>query len=231
MQMRAMKDPIGGLERRFRKKFVERGPDECWVWEGGLAGRKGYGVISYKGKNVRAHRLAWELANGPIPNGLFVCHHCDNPPCVNPNHLFLGTATDNAQDMCQKGRWANGVSSGAASPAQQQARVAEIRERYTSGDSISAISLLVGMHKTTVARIVRAHEWTPPTDDAYLKSLPLSRRGCKLNGAMAVEIWKRLDAGEKNATLAKEYGVHPSLISDIRRGRRWASAIAVDCAA
>ena len=64
----------------------------------------GYGRLRHRGKDTKAHRLAWELANGPIPFGMFVLHRCDNPPCCNPAHLFVGTQADNAQDMMNKGR-------------------------------------------------------------------------------------------------------------------------------
>lgn len=75
----------------------------CWLW---LKSRnnKGYGKLRYQGKPWVAHRLAWSLERGPVPDGMFVCHHCDNPPCCNPEHLFLGTAKDNMQDALNKGR-------------------------------------------------------------------------------------------------------------------------------
>ena len=77
----------------------------CWEWQGGRAAF-GHGLIHLGNGNklVQAHRVAWELANGPIPDGLCVLHHCDNPPCVRPTHLFLGTLGDNARDMVAKGR-------------------------------------------------------------------------------------------------------------------------------
>lgn len=77
----------------------------CWVWLGSKS-KRGYGKIGVGGgKSPQGvHRVMWELVNGPIPTGLFVCHHCDNPPCCNPDHLFVGTAKDNVQDAISKGR-------------------------------------------------------------------------------------------------------------------------------
>ena len=99
---RSRKDP----EERFRKFYVEGDPDDCWLWLGGTAS-KGYGHFSMGGrggKQVNAHRAAYEFHYGPIPEGMLVCHSCDNPPCVNWNHLFLGTHQDNVRDMWAKGR-------------------------------------------------------------------------------------------------------------------------------
>jgi hypothetical protein len=79
----------------------------CWVWQGALV-TSGYGMVSVAGRDWRTHRLAWATTHGPIPSGLLVCHHCDNPPCCNPDHLFLGTVQDNADDAVRKGRTASG---------------------------------------------------------------------------------------------------------------------------
>jgi hypothetical protein len=89
------------LEQAMEKRTVRDG--DCIVWTGERVGM-GYGRVSYKGRRPLAHRVAWELANGPIPDGLLVLHRCDNPPCCNANHLFLGTSKDNADDRDAKGR-------------------------------------------------------------------------------------------------------------------------------
>ena len=75
----------------------------CWVWKA-FKNDSGYGLFSIKRHMYRAHRIAWELTNGQIPDGIEVCHHCDNPACVRPDHLFLGTQNDNIQDGINKGR-------------------------------------------------------------------------------------------------------------------------------
>ncbi len=94
---------------RFWKFVDKKSNDDCWNWTGGKMGN-GYGslrVSNKQGSHVYAHRLSWELHNGPIPKGMQVLHHCDNPSCVNPNHLFIGTASDNMRDMDSKNRRGN----------------------------------------------------------------------------------------------------------------------------
>lgn len=83
----------------------------CWTWTGGKLS-SGYGRIRMNMKRVRAHRAAWRIAKGEIPTGMSVLHKCDNPACVNPDHLFLGTQQDNLKDMCAKGRGRSGSGPG-----------------------------------------------------------------------------------------------------------------------
>ena len=90
-------------EALFWSKVDKRGPDDCWEWTGAIS-TSGYGHIGLDGKARRGHRVAWQLTNGGIPDGLCCCHHCDNRKCCNPNHLFLGTVADNNRDCEEKGR-------------------------------------------------------------------------------------------------------------------------------
>lgn len=90
-------------DRLWAKVDKSGGPDACWLWTG-HRNQKGYGKIGADRKTIGAHRGAWMVTNGPIPDGLFVLHRCDNPPCCNPAHLFVGTNADNMTDMAQKGR-------------------------------------------------------------------------------------------------------------------------------
>ena len=90
-------------ETRFFDKFIKEGPDDCWEWLGAVNG-DGYGTFHFNGKKQLAHRVAYFLHTNQWPGILFVCHHCDNPSCVNHNHLFLGTGTDNQLDRFSKDR-------------------------------------------------------------------------------------------------------------------------------
>ena len=128
-----------------------KGPDDCWEW---LAYKNegGYGYFRSNKKHTRAHRYAYEHYKNndqPIPNNLCVCHHCDNPGCVNPNHLFLGTYKDNAQDKSRKGRGFN------PKPKKHtDDEVIKIRLDYGSGLSQKKVAELNNTARVTVNRIV-----------------------------------------------------------------------------
>lgn len=107
--------------------------DGCWIW--GALRLNGYGCLRFNGKRTLAHRVSWEIHNGPIPEGLFVLHRCDNPACVRPDHLFLGTRKDNMQDMIKKGRRAPIRLLGEWNPQSKltEASVKQIRSSNCSG--------------------------------------------------------------------------------------------------
>lgn len=91
---------------KFMSKVDQKGPNGCWIWMGGVRNADGYGLISLSAvcSSKLTHRISFVLHRGPIFNGVCVLHRCDNPPCVNPDHLFLGKEVDNVHDMLKKGR-------------------------------------------------------------------------------------------------------------------------------
>jgi hypothetical protein len=130
----------------------------CWEWQG--AKTDGYGNIRLggrAGRNVRAHRLAYELACGLIPEGMIVCHHCDNPPCCNPDHLFLGSHAANVADKITKGRGIHGEKNGIARLTVSAVKM--IRRRCDAGETQRSLARELGVSETTISRVVHRHLW------------------------------------------------------------------------
>lgn len=140
----------------FWSNVDKRAPDECWEWQGCRDGR-GYGAVTDRGVQLGTHRVSWELTNGPIPDGLWVLHKCDNPPCVNPNHLFLGTHADNIADRDRKGRQAKGSKGGSAKLT--EANVIEIWALIRQGVMQKDIAAMFGVKRMAVGRITRGITW------------------------------------------------------------------------
>jgi len=142
------------IDVRFWAK-VDRGlPDECWPWIGAKTPR-GYGVLwgNEDGNALRAHRLSYQLNVGVITDGLFVCHRCDNPPCVNPAHLYLGTHDDNMADKIARGRCASGERSGGAKFTDEQVR--EVRLIHARGGiTRSALAKRFGISPSQMTNIL-----------------------------------------------------------------------------
>lgn len=153
-------EDLDDLARRLWEKVNKPpGPDVCWEWTGYL--RNGHhGSLWYRGGNLYVHRLSYVLHRGPIPAGMVVCHTCDNPPCVRPDHLSLGTQADNVADMEVKGRdrkvGPTGVRNGNADLT--SAEVAEIRRLVAGGMKQRDVAARFGCSQSTVWRIV--HEIT-----------------------------------------------------------------------
>lgn len=156
---------------RFWAKVKLGGPKDCWEWVGGrVPGPHPYGKFYIRtDKPTLAHRFSWQLRFGPIPRDTFVCHHCDNPPCVNPEHLFLGTDRDNIHDMIAKGRarhprgeahplYLRGdLQRGARNPNAKltDADVAEIRRLRADGWTQQRIADKFGVHQSWVSALLR----------------------------------------------------------------------------
>lgn len=149
--------PVPVAERFWKCVDRSGGPDACWLWTGSrLEGR--YGRLWANGQNQYAHRLVIEIEHGPIPKGIFVCHHCDNPPCVNPTHLFFGTALENNRDRDAKGR-------GAHFNVQPQFKlteetVREIRRRSINGERTRDLALRFGVTRGAINSLLRGKSWT-----------------------------------------------------------------------
>lgn len=147
---------ITQLDQRFFNKVHITGG--CWNW---IAHRNkaGYGRITVMKKDCTAHRISWMLHHGEIPQGLFVCHHCDNPSCVNPEHLFLGTAKDNAIDRNLKGR--NRDDNGEKHPCAKltQLNVMDIREKLHSGVLCRDLAKEFNVSDSTIRNIKHGRKW------------------------------------------------------------------------
>lgn len=163
---------FGTPEERFWQKVDKSaGDDGCWLWTAGTS--KGYGLFHFSAgrRNERpgkAHRISYELKYGPIADGMHVCHRCDNPPCVNPAHLFLGTAADNARDRVEKGRH---------------------RTPWTMGDAPQGVKHHSAVLNDELVRIIRAAS-PDETTSALARRLGVSRNAVQF--ARLGKTWKHV---------------------------------------
>lgn len=145
--------------------------DGCWLWQGSHTPR-GYGKLQAHGRSVYAHRTAYELTYGPIPPGMCVCHRCDNPPCCNPEHLFLGTPAENMADRDAKGRGRLGMKGRGPTGRPNSRRsltdreVQTLRTAYaTWTGSVRALARGLGYSYSTVQRILNGQMYRVPAAD------------------------------------------------------------------
>ncbi len=152
------------IEVRYWKKVVQGNPGECWGWSGS-ASTAGYGKLSCGRKNegeIHIHRFSWIIHFGDIPDGLFVLHKCDNPICSNPDHLFLGTAKDNSDDMSSKQRNVTGEDHHNAKLTDDDVRM--IRKLYIpkvrgTRRGMRSLAKMFKVDKDTIRAIIAGETW------------------------------------------------------------------------
>lgn len=151
--------PRATLAERFWAKVDKRGADECWPWTASR-NNTGYGMVGIRsGRYALSHRVAWELEHGAPAGELCVCHRCDNPPCCNPRHLFIGTISDNNADKMSKGRHVSPRGEEHHRARLTQTDVVAIRQLSLSGVRSSEIARKFAITRLHVNAIVRRSVW------------------------------------------------------------------------
>jgi len=141
----------------FESRLIPEPNSGCWLWLGMRQTGKLYGIFCWKNKSMKAHRASWEIYKGPIPLGICVCHKCDIPQCVNPDHLFLGPQIDNIRDRHIKGRTRTAIGE-----RQHLAKLTTeivLGIRASSGHTLEELGQKYGVNKTTIGRVLSRQTW------------------------------------------------------------------------
>lgn len=212
---------IDALPERITRHIWPEPNSGCWLW-GASTDPNGYGQARHPtaGRTARVHRLAYEAARGPIPAGLSVLHRCDNPPCCNPDHLFLGTRAENVADMVSKGRQRRGE--GRSDAVLTEAAVLDIRRRRAAGERIKSIAASHGIPENTARTACFGGTWAHLPGIVATRDRRGSHHGmAKLTEADVVAIRARSPRGGETRAVASEYGISASTVRDICQRRFW----------
>lgn len=207
------------VEDRFWS-YVDKseGPTACWPWRGARDANE-YGAFQLPKKLVGAHRFAWFLSYGD-PGQLFICHHCDNPPCCNPSHLFIGTAQDNTTDCVLKLRHVHGEA--VHTSKLKEADIYAIQEKRREGASIQSLATEYDVTLASIVFVLTGRTWkhiTNPTRNPPGR-LHCSNPNATLTPDDVLEILS-LRGTVTCTMLAKKFGVHISTIENIFAGNTW----------
>ena len=202
----------------------------CWFWGGGKVAA-GYGAVSVNGRKLRAHRYAYELCYGALLPGFVVCHRCDNPPCVRPDHLFAGGQSDNMRDALLKGRLrvpkGRRFGSGEAHPAAKLSRavVAAIRALYKQGFTQSHLAQLYRVTRSGIAHGVQGTRWGDASwcapEARWRKARGEANSQSKLSPEKAAAIRQFAAAGATQSSLSRQFGVTRRAIHMVIEGTTW----------
>lgn len=216
--------PDGVSEAAVRARFetrITRTEEGCWEWQGPRK-YNGYGQLSVGNLHMAiAHRVSFFLANGAFDAALFVCHSCDNPPCVRPDHLFLGTAKDNMEDCLKKGRFPRPAPpKGSASrwARHTEDEIYQMRVRLAAGESAPAVARSVGLSANGVLRLWYGKTWShvPWPPGAPFRLPHASDRRRFLSEEDEAEACRQVDAGVPSKLVAEAFSVSQKHIKQIR---------------
>lgn len=178
-------------------------PSGCIEWNG-CRDAGGYGQTKYKGTAIRTHRLSWILNVGPIPVGSDICHRCDNPPCGRIDHLFVGAAADNMQDMRDKGRHGTAKLSAANIPG--------IFAELARGDSQAAVGARHGVSQSVISDIKLGRLWV---------AVKAPRKKAHLDASSVAEIRWRYDRRDPIMDIARDFAITRYQVANIGKRKQW----------
>jgi hypothetical protein len=210
-----------GLSARFWRHVQRRDQDSCWEWTASTF-KSGYGQFKVNKISHNAHRVAWELSYGPIPDGMFICHHCDNPLCCNPSHLFVGSPQANMDDMRGKGRESKGTDFPAARLDDEA--VLEITRLAKSGMLQRDIGKLFGVGQTAIGDVLRNVAWKHvkrETINRHRNSSGEHNGRARLTEKDVRDILVLHGLGVETKEIHAAYPIHLTSLQRVISGRSW----------